>query len=211
MLHIFSCQSSSLNALYLTTALKELAFSDLAKRRFLIAVWITVILDMICMLHYFFICWFILPNDLPIDHPHPHLRSSFLLSKMLQYFIKCSLHRDRNIWWPKWLQYTCISSVNCTQNWELPVALSVTSETFGDVKMKHDERVYNGVISSWTRVSDGVKKQTNTHTHTHKNHIIKTMSCSLAICFTGDQFFENSPSQAKFLCAGTSLNEYDPQ
>ena len=107
-------------------------------------------------------------KDLPIDHPH--LRSSFLLSKMLQYFIKCSLHRDRNIWWPKWLQSTCISSVNCTQNWKLPVALSVTSETFGDVKMKHEERVYNGVISSWTRVSDGVKKQTNTHTHTHKSH-----------------------------------------
>jgi len=69
---------------------------------------------------------------------------------MLQYFIRCSLHRDRNIWWPKWLQSTCISSVNCTQNWELLVALSVTSETFGDVKMKHEERVHNGVIDHST-------------------------------------------------------------
>ena len=107
-------------------------------------------------------------KDLPIDRPHPHPRSSIPLSKMLQYFIKCSLHRHRNIWWPKLLQSTCISSVNCTQNWELPVALSVTSKTFSDVKMKHEERVHNGLISSWTRVNDGV------------NIYIKSMACSLA-------------------------------
>ena len=31
--------------------------------------------------------------------------------------------------------------------------------------------------------------------------------------FTGDKkiIIKNSPSQAKFLCAWTSLNEYDPQ
>jgi len=118
------------------------------------------------------LCFHLLTNftkDLPIDHPD-------LLSKMLQYFIKCSLHRDRNIWWPKWLQSTCISSVNCTQKWEFLVALSVTSEAFGDVKMKHEERVHNGLISSWTRVSDGVqiiKKIINKIN-------IKSMACSLA-------------------------------
>ena len=116
----------------------------------MVAVWITFILDMIRMLHYFFHLLTNFTKDLPIDHPD-------LLSKMLQYFIKCSLNRDRNIWWPKWLQSTCISSVNCTQKWEFLVALSVTSEAFGDVKMKHEERVHNGLISSWTRVSDGVQ------------------------------------------------------
>ena len=45
-------------------------------------------------------------KDLPIDRPHPHPRSSILLSKMLQYFIKCSFLGDRNIRWPKWLRST---------------------------------------------------------------------------------------------------------
>ena len=91
------------------------------------------------MLHYF-------TKSYPYTAPTPNLPF---------YFLKCcntlsDVHSteietfgDQND-----LLSTCISSVNCTQNWELPVALSVTSETFGDVKMKHEERVHNGVISS---------------------------------------------------------------
>ena len=157
------------------------------------------------MLHFFFLFFFfhLLTNftkDLPIDRPHPHPRSSILLSKMLQHFIKCSFLGDRNIRWPKWLRSTCILSVNCTQNWELPVALSVTWQTCGDVKIKHEERVHNRVISSWTRVGDGVKKS-----------IKKINGIFTCKTFTGDQFFKNSPSQVKLICAWTSLNEYDPQ
>ena len=151
MLYIFSYQSSSLNKTSLLRFGKKAIFSYFINY---------------CYFRYdshvalFFHLLTNFTKDLPIDRrrPHPHPRSSILLSKMLQYFIKCSFLGDRNIRWPKWLRSTCILSVNCTQNWELPVALSVTWQTCGDVKIKHEERVHNRVISSWTRVGDGVKK-----------------------------------------------------
>ena len=90
---------------------------------------------------------------------------------------------------------------------ELPVAL--WRQKHSDVKMKHEERVYNGVIISRTRVSDGAPPPPPPKKKKKKKIIVMFTRKT----FTGDKNkkIKNSPSQAKFLCAWTSLNEYDPQ
>jgi len=103
MLHISSCQYSSLNNTLTNDCPKRTSFLRFGKKVFVVVVvWITVILVMICMLLYFFICWLVLPKftnhymwwvkpNKPQLTPRPlHLPFYlFFLSFFLLFFLEC--------------------------------------------------------------------------------------------------------------------------
>ena len=108
--------------------------------------YIYIILFMIDLLRYFFICRLILLTqkrkpiiyELKTDCGKTQLITSFLaellfclfVCKMPLYVSKTSLYTDKNTRWQKWLQSAYISSVTFTRNREFPGVVSVTSNAF---------------------------------------------------------------------------------
>ena len=133
---IFACACPFSTAMH--KFLKELAFTGLTKKLFF--VWSFVIFSQfVALFIFFFTCWLILQNNyqsltyklIGVNPNRPDIFSwTYIFSRTL--FTPQRLKR----WRQKCLQFTCVTSMTWTQNWQLLVLYPWRQRHFGDVKIK---------------------------------------------------------------------------